>query len=80
VAYADNSTPPAPTPNESDLVQHGQTVDKDGNVVHSPARAKTDKVPPGATAKCGDGTYSFTQSQSADACAHHGGVSNWLKG
>src|SRR5262249_49417618 len=33
----------------------------DGNTVHSPAYSTTGTVPSGATAQCGDGTYSFSQ-------------------
>ncbi len=35
--------------------------------------------PPGATAKCRDGTYSFSQHRSG-TCSHHGGVAVWLTG
>lgn len=33
--------------------------------------------PPGATAICRDGTYSYSQNRSG-TCSHHGGVSQWL--
>jgi uncharacterized protein YraI len=33
--------------------------------------------PRGATARCRDGTYSFSQSRSG-TCSGHGGVSKWL--
>ena len=33
--------------------------------------------PPGATALCRDGTYSFSQTHSG-TCSHHGGVAQWL--
>ena len=33
--------------------------------------------PPGATAQCRDGTYSFSQHHSG-TCSHHGGVARWL--
>ena len=35
--------------------------------------------PPGATAKCKDGTYSYSQYRSG-TCSHHGGVAVWLTG
>jgi len=35
--------------------------------------------PPGATAKCKDGTYSFSQHRSG-TCSRHGGVAVWLTG
>lgn len=36
-------------------------------------------APPGATALCRDGTYSFSQHRSG-TCSHHGGVAAWLSG
>lgn len=33
--------------------------------------------PPGATALCRDGTYSFSRSRRG-TCSHHGGVQKWL--
>ena len=33
--------------------------------------------PPGATARCNDGTYSYSQHHSG-TCSHHGGVAVWL--
>ena len=38
-----------------------------------------DGPPPGATALCRDGTYSFSQTHSG-TCSHHGGVAQWLDG
>ena len=35
--------------------------------------------PPGATAQCRDGTYSFSLHHSG-TCSHHGGVARWLDG
>jgi hypothetical protein len=35
--------------------------------------------PPGATARCRDGTYSFSRHRSG-TCSHHGGVARWLAG
>jgi hypothetical protein len=74
-AYADPQ--PAPVPNESQLVEHGHYVNKDGVEVHSPAHSKTAAPPEGATAQCRDGTYSFSLHHSG-TCSHHGGVANWL--
>jgi hypothetical protein len=39
--------------------------------------AINDGPPPGATAVCKDGTYSFSQTRSG-TCSHHGGVATWL--
>jgi len=47
----------------------------DGNRVHRPVRAS--HAPSGASARCGDGTYSFSEHHQG-TCSHHGGVSNWL--
>jgi Protein of unknown function (DUF3761) len=33
--------------------------------------------PIGATAKCRDGTYSYSQ-HAAGTCSHHGGVARWI--
>ena len=47
-----------------------------GNSVHSPAQSP--QVPAGATARCRDGSYSFSLHRSG-TCSHHGGVSSWLQ-
>lgn len=47
----------------------------DGKHVHSPMTAPS--APTGSTAKCGDGTYSFSQ-HSQGTCSHHGGVVTWM--
>ncbi|WP_083808424.1 DUF3761 domain-containing protein [Granulicella tundricola] len=47
----------------------------DGQRVHTPMRAPS--APSGATAKCSDGTYSFSQ-HARGTCSHHGGVGLWL--
>jgi hypothetical protein len=46
-----------------------------GRCVHRPVHA--DRAPVGATAKCRDGTYSFSQSRRG-TCSWHGGVAAWL--
>lgn len=43
------------------------------------APAASGLPPPGATARCVDGTYSFSRHHSG-TCSHHGGVANWLDG
>jgi hypothetical protein len=43
--------------------------------VRRPVRAA--RAPRGATAKCRDGTYSFSQHASG-TCSHHGGVAVWI--
>jgi hypothetical protein len=51
-------------------------TNSDGQRVHSPAYS-SGGVPAGATALCGDGTYSFSQHRSG-TCSRHGGVAKWL--
>ena len=46
-----------------------------GRCVHRPVRANS--APAGATAKCRDGSYSFSQSRRG-TCSWHGGVAQWL--
>jgi hypothetical protein len=41
------------------------------------AAAAVRDAPPGATARCSDGTYSFSTTRSG-TCSHHGGVAVWL--
>lgn len=63
--------------NEGQLVEHHHYVNKSGKVVHSPAHSKSGKAPAGASAKCEDGSYSFSQHHRG-TCSHHGGVASWL--
>lgn len=65
------------SPDESALVEHGHYTNKQGQTVHSPAHSKDGKAPAGASAKCGDGTFSFSKNHRG-TCSHHGGVSEWL--
>ena len=44
-----------------------------------PVAASSDTAPPGATARCRDGTYSFSKHHQG-TCSHHGGVAAWLDG
>jgi hypothetical protein len=41
-------------------------------------RRRSARPPAGATARCKDGTYSFTHRRAA-ACVHHGGIARWLR-
>ena len=78
-ASTPSQTPkPAPTAKSATSVplsNNNHYVNSSGNVVHSPAKAPS--VPQGATAVCGDGSYSFSQHRQG-TCSHHGGVSRWL--
>lgn len=64
-------------PNEADLDEHDHYTNKSGKTVHSPAHTISGQVPPGASAQCGDGSYSFSQHHRG-TCSHHGGVAQWL--
>ena len=46
-------------------------INSSGNYVPSPS-----SNPAGASAKCADGTYSYSQSRRG-TCSHHGGVAIW---
>ena len=77
-ASAPSATSTAPAaPQESQLVEHGHYVNKSGAAVHSPAHTVTGQAPAGASAKCRDGTFSFSQHHRG-TCSHHGGVASWL--
>lgn len=52
---------------------HGYT-NVDGKRVHSPVHSSS--RPPEATAKCRDGSWSFSQHHRG-TCSHHGGVESW---
>lgn len=46
----------------------------DGHRVHRPVQAN--RPPSGWTARCRDGSYSFSENHRG-TCSHHGGVSEW---
>ena len=50
-------------------------TNRSGQRVQSPTYYPT--APKGATARCKDGTYSFSTSRRG-TCSHHGGVAEWL--
>lgn len=62
---------------ESQLLEHKHYRNMDGKVVHSPAHTRNGEAPPGASAKCRDGTYSFSLHRRG-TCTGHGGVDVWL--
>lgn len=49
-------------------------INSDGEEVQSPTWSPS--KPAGATARCRDGTYSFSHSRRG-TCSHHGGVATW---
>jgi len=82
-APTDTPTPiiaasPVPVANpDTSLSNNNYYTNVDGATVHSPADSTNSEVPAGATARCGDGTYSFSQHRSG-TCSYHGGVAEWL--
>ncbi|MBM7129385.1 DUF3761 domain-containing protein [Dyella mobilis] len=66
------------TNGSTQLIEQGAYVNRDGVVVHRPAHTVSGAVPPGASAQCRDGSYSFSLHHRG-TCSHHGGVSQWLK-
>jgi hypothetical protein len=65
---------PAPT-HEASACSGDYYLNSDGSCVHRPEQAPT--APTGATAKCEDGTYSFSKHHSG-TCSGHGGVAEFL--
>ncbi|KVH54031.1 hypothetical protein WS89_28780 [Burkholderia sp. MSMB1072] len=63
--------------NEADLDRHDTYRNRDGETVHAPAHSKSGRVPDGASARCRDGTYSFSRHRRG-TCSGHGGVAAWL--
>ena len=52
--------------------KQGYYKNVDGKCVHRPS-----SDPSGATAKCRDGSYSYSLHASG-TCSHHGGVARWI--
>lgn len=63
--------------NESNLDRHGYYTNSTGHEVHQPAKSLNGTVPSGASARCNDGDYSFSEHHSG-TCSGHGGVATWL--
>lgn len=66
-------TPSTSTYRPTSCVQGYLNVD--GDCVSGPVSAPA--PPPGATAQCRNGKYSFSQNRRG-TCSHHGGVARWL--
>lgn len=62
---------------EAQLLPHRHYTNADGNDVHSPTKSLNGQAPSGASAKCRDGSYSFSHHRRG-TCSHHGGVAAWL--
>lgn len=64
-------------PDEGILDRHGHYVSRaDGQSVHQPAKTRDGSMPPGASAQCRDGNWSFSHTHRG-TCSRHGGVANW---
>ena len=63
---------------EADYQSHGHYTNVDGRSVHSPTKTNDGAVPSGASAKCRDGSYSFSTHHTG-TCSGHQGVEAWLK-
>jgi hypothetical protein len=59
------------------LVEQGSYVNSDGNRIHVPAHTADGSVPAGASARCRDGSFSFS-AHARGTCSHHGGVAQRL--
>jgi hypothetical protein len=59
--------------NEADLKSHRYYENRDHHWVHSPSQTYTGQRPPEATARCADGSYSFSEHRNG-TCSHQGGV------
>src|SRR5260370_19750806 len=60
---------------QTNCTNNGTYVNGKGETVKRPETCST--TPEGATARCRDGSYSFSRSRRG-TCSHHGGVGNWL--
>src|SRR5579871_1417290 len=63
-------------PNSAVCTNNGTYINSRGQSVPRPENCSS--APKGATAQCGDGTYSFSRSRRG-TCSHHGGVAKWLQ-
>jgi hypothetical protein len=72
IATAGSANASCAQPDENELATHHCYTNEFGNDVHSPSWSYGGP-PAGATARCADGTYSFSQHRSG-TCSPHGGV------
>lgn len=69
----------SPLATASEAGQCGYYINRDGDEVPRPCGdwRHDREPPPGATAKCNDGTWSWSRHPSASGtCSHHGGISS----
>ncbi|WP_097116870.1 DUF3761 domain-containing protein [Pantoea sp. GL120224-02] len=60
-----------------ELIEQGNYINSEGQSIHRPAYTQNNDVPDGATARCRDGSYSFS-THHRGTCSRHGGVAEWL--
>jgi hypothetical protein len=68
--------PPATAPTRERSSGRGY-INSSGEWVPSPTWTEDGRPPAGATARCRDGSYSYSRSRRG-TCSHHGGVARWL--
>jgi hypothetical protein len=59
------------------LVEGEYYINHDGAAIYRPAHTTDNQAPPGASAKCRGGSFSFSASRRG-TCSRHGGVASWL--
>ncbi|WP_457106863.1 DUF3761 domain-containing protein [Methylobacterium sp. P5_C11] len=70
------SARPFSEPDDRTLDRHGHYRSRDGSEVHQPAKSLDGTKPTGATARCRDGTWSFSHTHRG-TCSRHRGVAQW---
>ncbi|WP_442875763.1 DUF3761 domain-containing protein [Actinoallomurus sp. NBC_01490] len=76
-----SSAPPSSSPRRTHRVTHRpvtRPVPTHRRPTHRASAPKAPSNPSGATAKCKDGTLSYSQHHQG-TCSHHGGVAIWYK-
>jgi|SRR5690348_7355872 len=68
---------PASGDRTAPTIPRGFYTDRQGQAVRRPERTLSSQAPPGASAQCRDGSYSFSAHRRG-TCSHHGGVARWL--
>lgn len=67
---------PRPTGTRWPTLTQGPTLTPGPYIPPPPAEGGPGGPPAGATARCNDGTYSYSQTRQG-TCSHHGGVAEW---
>jgi len=70
-------TAPASVGHAAPTIGRGFYTNRQGEAVRRPVRTLSSQAPPGASAQCRDGSYSFSMHHRG-TCSHHGGVAQWL--